>query len=409
MAEEMKAIRVALLTQGYSTGGGVPAVARWLADGLRATGRIDVDVFNLATSATDPHSRRTLRPRTWFKRSLRGPNEDGAIQFGANAVEFEWMRYRARRELTGILRSYDIVQVVGGSPALAAVALKCGTPVIVQTATTVRWERQSQFAVDTGLTQLWRRLMTRATSHTEVRALRQSAAIMVENDDMYEFVVSLGQKHVQKAPPGVDTDTFTPSAEWQADGYLLSLCRLGDARKGLDRLIRAYSAMRIADSLVPRLVIAGRGTLRPDVAKLIDDLGLSNYVDVQSDVPLDDLAGLLRGASVFIQTSHEEGLGISVVEAMASGLPVVATETAGSRQTVVDGTTGRLVPQNDEDDLIDGLAIASLDLLRDGHTAAAAARLRAVERFSLEVTLKRFIDEYDSALSPSCAGTDVSR
>ena len=100
--------------------GGVPNVARWLRGGLEAVSGYEVDIHDLATSRQDLNSRRCLRPETWFAGSLKGPfNQIADAQpWGANWVEFEPMRYRPRRELTRVLRSYDLIQVVAGGPAL---------------------------------------------------------------------------------------------------------------------------------------------------------------------------------------------------------------------------------------------------------------------------------------------------
>ena len=114
--------RIALVTQGFCIGGGVSTVARWLRSGLESTGNYSVDIHDLATSSKDAMSRRLARPKTWLRRSLRwlSDSDDGLQHWGANAVEVELMRYRPRVELTRTLRSYDLIQVVNGGPALAA-------------------------------------------------------------------------------------------------------------------------------------------------------------------------------------------------------------------------------------------------------------------------------------------------
>ena len=140
--------RIALVTQGFCTGGGVSTVARWLRSGLESTGNYSIDIHDLATSSKDNTSRRLARPKTWFRRSLRSPSgsDDGVQHWGANAVEVEFMRYRPRVELTRVLRNYDLIQVVTGGPALAAAVMKADIPVVLLAATTAAWERESQFA-----------------------------------------------------------------------------------------------------------------------------------------------------------------------------------------------------------------------------------------------------------------------
>jgi glycosyltransferase involved in cell wall biosynthesis len=239
----------------------------------------------------------------------------------------------------------------------------------------------------------------------ERAALRRADAVLVENSRMRDFVHSVGQTQVIMAPPGVDTERFAPRTDgWDSSGYLLSVCRLSDSRKGLDRLIRAYALMRSRRPSVPHLVLAGRGELPTHLKQLITELGLTDCVSVRSDVPQDDLPSLYRGASVYLQTSHEEGLGISVLEAMASGLPVVSTETAGTQQTVAHGETGWLVSQDSDVEV--GITARTFSVLDfDGRAMSIAAQSRADALFSNQVTLSRFLEVYDQLLGVGAAPT----
>jgi len=394
--------RIALVTSGFDVGGGVPTVARWLRDSLRSTAGYLVDVHDLATSRRDPYSRRLLEPNSWVRRSLRNHSSDAdpVTHWGANAVEIETMRYRPRRELSKALQSYDLIQVVAGSPALASAVLRTGVPVVLQVATTVDWERHWDLAQQTGVTSIWRRSMTLLTTRLERRALRQVDAVLVENSAMLEHARSSGQERAIKAPPGVDTTLFSPpAAGWRREGYLLSLCRLNDARKGLERMIRAYANMLQLDESIPPLVMAGRGQLPAPLLRLVTTLGLSSRVSIHSDLPDAILAELYRGASVFLQTSYEEGLGMSVLEAMGCGLPVVCTETAGARETVVDGVTGWLVRQDSDSQVPALVANRVLEILRgDGIGMSRQARERCERNFSTPVALTRFVDVYNDLI-----------
>jgi glycosyltransferase involved in cell wall biosynthesis len=311
------------------------------------------------------------------------------------------MRYRPRVELTRTLRSYDLIQVVNGEPALAAAVTRAGIPVVLQVATTAAWERESQLAGQARAALTWRQGMTALTSRVERSALHDVDMVLVENDAMLEHVRSLGQRNVVKAPPGLDTDRFTLGlGGWRSNGYLLSVCRFGDERKGLDRMVLAYGEMVRADARVPDLVLAGLGVLAPRTEQIVWSLGLSSRVHVRSGVGASELVRLYQGASVFLQTSHEEGLGMSVLEAMACGLPVVCTDTAGTRETVHSGATGWLVSQG-PDHVVAGEVAKRVLAVLDGGGAAMGARGRdrCLRMFSLNVTLSRFTAVYD-ALAP---------
>jgi glycosyltransferase involved in cell wall biosynthesis len=394
--------RIALVTSGFEIGGGIPTVARWLRDCLRSTAGYTVDVHDLATSSRDPYSRRLLAPRSWMRSSLRSRSgdEDPVDRWGANAVEIEAMRYRPRRELTRALQSYDLIQVVAGSPAWASAALGTGVPTVLLVASTVAWERRWQLAQQTGVRRIWRQSMTKLAGRAERRALRRTDAVLVLNSSMLEFVRSRRRERVIKAPPGVDTIFFSPPVSgWRRDGYLLSVCRLNDARKGLERMIHAYATMCGFHESSPPLVLAGSGQLPSPLIGLVAALGLSSRVTIRSNVDKRALAELYRGASVFLQTSYEEGLGMSVLEAMACGLAVVCTDTAGTRETVVDGVTGWLVPQDSDSQVSALVADRVVEVLRgDGAAMGGRARQRCEDIFSNEVALERFTDVYKALL-----------
>lgn len=394
--------RVALVTHGLHHRGGISAVTEWLRTGLESLGGYTVDVHDLATSSRDAISRRLVVPSSWTRRTLRQAcaSQPPHYHWGANAVELEVMRYRPRWELTAALAGYDLVQVVAGGPAWASAVVGTGVPVVLQVATRAAWERDSQLVTQPLPLRAWRTGMTGLTSAVERSAIRRVDAILVENAAMLECARALGQSRVVKAPPGVDTTVFAPPATgWRREGHLLSVCRLGDPRKGLERTVHAYGHLVRRRQSIPKLVLAGSGTLYRPVAALIGQLGLGSHVEVRSDVRREELVSLYRGASVFLQTSFEEGLGLTILEAMACGLPVVATETAGSRETVVDGFTGWLVPQSPAVDVPAAVADRVADILADpGCPFSQRGRARCLSHFATDVALRRFTDAYDAVL-----------
>jgi glycosyltransferase involved in cell wall biosynthesis len=129
-----------------------------------------------------------------------------------------------------------------------------------------------------------------------------------------------------------------------------------------------------------RLVLAGDEPgdhLRASAA----DLVAGGALTFAGCVPDADLPDLYRAATLFVLPSRQEGLGISVAEAMASGVPVVATRCGGPESLVEDGRTGRLVANGDEA----ALAEAVDALLSDAparRAMGAAARAAAEARFS---------------------------
>jgi glycosyltransferase involved in cell wall biosynthesis len=129
-----------------------------------------------------------------------------------------------------------------------------------------------------------------------------------------------------------------------------------------------------------RFWVAGDGELRAGVEALAEQLGVASAIEFMGhrrDVP-----ALLRASDLFVLTSRYEGLPYSVLEAMACGLPVVATRAPGTVDVVEDGVTGILVPVEDAE----AVATAILALLDDPARARAlgeAGRRHVAERFSL--------------------------
>jgi glycosyltransferase involved in cell wall biosynthesis len=401
-----RAPRIALVTQGYHTAGGVQSVARWLSNALRGAG-FAVHIFDLASSRSDAQSRQLSSPSSWRSRSLlHSDMEPNVTSVGANGVEVEALRYLPRTELSRELRRFDLVQVVAGGPALALAATRSRRPIVIQVATRASWERGAQPAPHFSGIRLWRSGMTKVVSQMERLAIRRADAVLVENRAMQEWVADRGQTRAVLAPPGVDINCFTPRAQgWNASGYLLSVCRLADPRKGLDRLIRSYATMVQLQPSLPILVLAGRGMLPTSTATLITELNLSERVLILPNVPQGRLPSLYRAASTYLQASYEEGLGLSVLEAMASGLPVVSTDTAGTRETVVHGRTGWLVPQGPA--LQGEMAARAISIWQaDACTMPRYARERAVSLFSSEVALSRYLKIYGEVLPARPTASD---
>ncbi|MGI8608516.1 MAG: glycosyltransferase family 4 protein [Candidatus Dormibacteria bacterium] len=325
-----------------------------------------------------------------------GGAADASTRWGANAVELEVMRYLPRQDLTEALKGYDLIQVIAGGPALAYVTRRLRVPTVLLAASLVDWERVSLLA-QLGSRRPLVSTMTHLTTRVERAALRTADKILVMNSTLQARLRSYGHDNVEVAFPGVDVRRFVPhQSGWQRSGPIISVARLAEPRKRLDRTIWAYSLAVAADRNIPSLVLAGKGDLPAGLRALIDQLRLRSRVEVRQDLTAGQLQDLYQTASVFLQTSHEEGFGIAVLEAMASGLPVVATATAGTSETVVPGATGWLIPQMREVQLHRLIAEKLLEVLHGpGEELGKNGRARCIEAYSDEGALAPFIDTYE--------------
>ncbi|MGZ5045872.1 MAG: glycosyltransferase family 4 protein [Usitatibacter sp.] len=177
---------------------------------------------------------------------------------------------------------------------------------------------------------------------------------------------------------------------WQArlDGSPPRVLFLGviRERKGVHDLLRAWPAI-VARVPGARLVLAGAGDVG-EARALAHELGIADSVETPGWIVGEEKARLLREAWAFTLPSHWEALPMSVLEAMAAGVPVVATRVGGVPAAIDPGRTGILLEPRD----VAGLARELTALLTDTHARrrmGEAARRSARERFSADVLVPR--------------------
>jgi phosphatidylinositol alpha-mannosyltransferase len=213
---------------------------------------------------------------------------------------------------------------------------------------------------------------------------------------------ALGSDAVE-IPNGVDVASFASAP--RLDGYpragksVLFLGRYDEPRKGMAVLLAALPKVveRFGDIEV---LIVGRG----DEDELRDDAGqLARHLRFLGQVDDAEKASALRSADVYCAPHiGGESFGIVLVEAMAAGTPVVASDLPAFRRVLVDGAAGRLVRVDDPDDLADGLIeVLENDAARQRYTAAAAD---AVRRYDWSVVERQIMRVYETV---ACAGAKV--
>lgn len=184
-----------------------------------------------------------------------------------------------------------------------------------------------------------------------------------------------------------------------ADTLVVATVGRLDPVKNHGALLDAYAGLARMDGR-HALVIVGDGPCRAALearAARADLVGRVRLVGERNDV-----ARLLAGFDIFALPSIAEGISNTVLEAMASGLPVVATRTGGNPELVEDGVTGRLVPVGDRAALIGALSGYLVDAhLRQLH--GKAGRQRAMDEFSLERMVARYRALYRAVMAGSRA------
>lgn len=159
--------------------------------------------------------------------------------------------------------------------------------------------------------------------------------------------------------------------------------------KGHNVLIEAFSMIKSSSPV--KLLIVGDGPRRQDVENLIAEKGMGTDIKVlglREDVP-----ELLNLSDCFVLSSHSEGLSCSIIEAMAAGLPVVATDVGGNSELVRDGECGYLVPAKDPAAFANRLQ-ALIDHDSKRRTFGETSLRIAQEKFSLDAMIEGYVRIY---------------
>jgi sugar transferase (PEP-CTERM/EpsH1 system associated) len=284
-----------------------------------------------------------------------------------------------RRLKPDVLHTHNLAAHLLG----AAAARIAGVPVVVHT-------KHGRYDIRS-----WRRALgMRAAS------AMSSMVVPVSEDSAHEALEGVSARKIRVIHNGVDVAGITPGDRFsRAPGdRVVSVGRLA-AVKDYPTLLRA--ARRVVDALPSfHLDLVGDGPERTALESLRSELGLDGHVTFLGE--RHDVRERLQAADVFVLSSTSEGLSLALLEALASGLPIVATRVGGNAQVVTDGETGRLVPPSDPG----ALAEALIDVLTDRPRQSAmgrAARRRAEEHFSLTAVMGRYESLYSELLGAKSA------
>lgn len=220
--------------------------------------------------------------------------------------------------------------------------------------------------------------------------------------------VGVAQRRVRQIYNGVDTGRFAPRAGGArgalpagfagADDILVGTVGRLQPVKDQATLLRAFARLRDTQpALWPRmrLAIVGGGPLEQALRELVAELDLQGQVWLSG--ARDDVPAILASFDVFVLPSLSEGISNTILEAMACGLPVLATAVGGNLELVRDGHCGRAFAPGDVAGLSALLAAYGADAaLRTAH--GAASRTVAVEEFSMAAMVNNYMAVYDSVV-----------
>jgi glycosyltransferase involved in cell wall biosynthesis len=323
-------------------------------------------------------------PLPWEFRS-RIDVAEFAIMCTAGFPEPRTFSWRVRRALAGRRGQFDVVhdnQTFGRS-LLGVMA--DGWPLLGTCHHPITVDR----ALDLAHAPTWRRRVVLRRWYGFVgmqkRVARRIPRILTVSSSSRRDIVEqygIAPHQLEVVPVGVDDTHFRPRPEVaRVPGRIMTTASADVPFKGLLPLVEAVAKLR-TERPEAHLVVVGRLRAESPVAAAIARLGLSNAVTFESGVSDDRMVELLAEATVAVVPSLYEGFSLPAVEAMACGVPLVAT-TGGALPEVVgeSGTTGMLVPPGDPG----ALAVAIGTIMADPELAgrlAANARRRVLERFT---------------------------
>jgi glycosyltransferase involved in cell wall biosynthesis len=207
-------------------------------------------------------------------------------------------------------------------------------------------------------------------------AFTRAAVLVVPTESQRAWIRSINRETRVACVPYPASSGAAPAAIGERPNLVLFLGKL-EQRKGVFDLLEAVAAARASVPDV-RVVCAGDGD-RAGVARFAERLGIADAVKFTGWVGPSGKRALLDAAAVFALPSYAESMPVSLVEAMAAGVPVIATGVGGIPEAITDGVTGFLVGPGDTSTLTRVLRKVLLDrtlAARVGAAAREAARLR---------------------------------
>jgi sugar transferase (PEP-CTERM/EpsH1 system associated) len=224
--------------------------------------------------------------------------------------------------------------------------------------------------------------------------------------------IGVRQDRIEQIFNGVDCETFAPATlrnaipgcPFNGPQYRIvgAVGRL-DPVKNHVGLVQAFAqAIRRRPALAEtmRLIIVGEGDERARIEAVLKDVGIRDLAWLPGE--RQDIPAVLRGLDLFVLPSIGEGVSNTILEAMATGLPVLATDVGANADLVADGITGSIVPPGELGTFGEGIARYAADgTLSRAH--GRAGRLRVEQRFSLERMVERYHGVYVALASGSAS------
>jgi sugar transferase (PEP-CTERM/EpsH1 system associated) len=229
--------------------------------------------------------------------------------------------------------------------------------------------------------------------------------LSIEIENWLRHTVRVPDHKIQRIYNGVNTDRFAPRADGIArpDGaFVIGTVGRMQTVKCQPALAQAF--VRLTKMINPsthpvRLVMVGDGPLRAEVERVVAEAGVAQWVELRG--VRDNVPDEMRNMDLFVLPSIAEGISNTILEAMACGLPVVATNVGGNAELVTDGLSGRIVPHSDPEAMAQALHayVTNPDRAREH---GRAGRQRVLRDFSMDRMVSAYTGVYDGLIGADC-------
>jgi len=325
--------------------GGVPQMTRFIADTLKCAGIQPVlsyyEPYSLSPNLSVPGFQLLGKQIGCEKRKELNGYESFAI--GAWLPELEFTHYLPTKIWRNLMESCDYYISISGN-CLA------GLPFTLKDKKFIAWVASSWAAdrEDRVNAFPWHRKIldkvvnTPVTRYMERKVLNKGKVLALSRYTRSSLNAVAGQNICNGIlPMPIDSDTLNPSPARIQAGKIGFVGRIDDPRKNIELFVRTIARCRELNKDITSVVVGGEPS--PSILNLVESLGLKNSVEFVRYVKHSKLVSLLQTLDVFVIPSHQEGLCIAALEAMACGCPVISTRCGGPEEFVHDGETGYLV------------------------------------------------------------------
>ena len=237
---------------------------------------------------------------------------------------------------------------------------------------------------------------------TLMPAVSHAIALSKDLEDYMHEKIGVPRRKITQIYNGVDTGKFHPSDEKNpglpfSEPGLVVFGTVGRMQPVKNQTLLANAFVRMLEIApqfrnIARLVMIGDGPLRADAQAILIDAGCQELAWLPGS--RDDVPDIMRQMDVFVLPSLSEGISNTILEAMATGLPVIATRVGGNAELVSDNETGRLVPSADIEAMAQGM-IRYLEHPRLISRQGSTARQQAEKSFSMDAMVSAYLQVYD--------------